>query len=55
LEKNFGFLEKNLGYRYGWELSNELLHVTFGLIAEKLSGFEYFSPSLGMLSVAVNA
>jgi hypothetical protein len=31
------------------------LHVTFGLTVEKLSGFEDFSPSLGMLSANVNA
>jgi hypothetical protein len=31
------------------------LHVTFGLIVEKLWGFEDFSPSSGMLSATVNA
>jgi hypothetical protein len=31
------------------------LHVTFGLIVEKLWGFEDFNPSLGMLSATVNA
>jgi hypothetical protein len=36
-------------------LSNEPLHVTFGLTVEKLWGFEDFSPSSGMLSAIVNA
>jgi hypothetical protein len=31
------------------------LHVTFGLMVQKLWGFEDFSPSSGMLSATVNA
>jgi hypothetical protein len=31
------------------------LHVTFGLMVEKLWGLQDFSPSSGMLSATVNA
>jgi hypothetical protein len=43
------------GYIYGWQLSDESLHIAFGFTVDELKGFWDFSLALGMLLATVNA
>jgi hypothetical protein len=51
----FGIFETFCSDRYGWYLSNELLHATFGFMVEELQDFEDFSLASGRLSATAYA
>jgi hypothetical protein len=51
----FGIFVTFLGCRYGWYLSNEPLHVAFGLTIEELEDFIEFSLASGRLSATAYA
>jgi hypothetical protein len=51
----FGFFETFCGGIYGWYLSNEPLHATFGLMVEELQDFKDFSLASGRLSATTYA
>jgi hypothetical protein len=51
----FVIFETFSGCRYGWYVSNEPLHVAFGLTVEELEDFIEFSHTSGKLSTTAYA